>query len=172
MTDGRNVYFLATTAAPSDSSLASSGVVLYAIVQRALAAGADSLGNTRQFIAGEVPLQDPGNWRQLAGNRDALSNVYQQHAGVYRFDQQLFAINRSRQEDTPTIVSSQRVDRLFEQLDFDRVDDTAGSGVSLVQEIWRLFLAGMMLALVLEAILCFPKRAVPSEASPMGGVAA
>src|SRR5262249_38388381 len=48
-------YFCTTTPAPGDSSLATSGVVLYVLVQRALAAGAAVLGNTQQVSAGDPP---------------------------------------------------------------------------------------------------------------------
>ncbi len=55
VTDRGNVYFWATTTAPADSSLARDGVVLYVAVQRALSAGAESLGSARGLIAGSVP---------------------------------------------------------------------------------------------------------------------
>lgn len=164
MTDQRNVYFLATTSSRRDSSLARDGVVLYALIHRALAAGAQSLGNTRQFIAGEIAAEQAGGWTRLAGNPDALSNTYAQHAGVYRFEDQLLAVNRDPREDAITIVPRQRVAALFEGLDFDRVDDQAGSGASLIQEIWRLFLILMMIALLLEAVLCIPRRAAAATA--------
>jgi hypothetical protein len=46
---------------------------------------------------------------------------------------------------------------LFRDLDFKRVDDRAGNASSLIQEIWRVCLAVMLAALVLEALLCVPK---------------
>ncbi len=156
-TDRRNVHFLATTTSASDSSLARDGVVLYAMIHRAIADGAASLGNTRQMIAGEVAL-DSSNWTQLAGNPLALSNMYALHAGVYTDDEMLFSINRSIGEDEFSIVDDDRVASLFDRLDFDRVDDQAGSGASLVSEIWRLFLILMLVALLLEAMLCIPRR--------------
>jgi hypothetical protein len=167
LTDQRNVYFCCTTTTSTDSSLAQGGVVLYVMIQRALEAGATSLGNTRQLIAGAVPdhLLESSNWRQEAGNPDALSNAYSRHAGVYRVDEQLIAINRSENEDIASIVSDERVTSLFDRLEFDRVDDQAGSGVSLIQEIWRLFLILMLCALVLEAVLCIPRRVAAATAS-------
>jgi hypothetical protein len=174
LTDQRNVYFCCTTTSPADSSLAQGGVVLYVMIQRALAAGAASLGNTRQLIAGAVPehLQDSSGWRREAGNPDALSSAYARHAGVYRVDDQLLAINRSEAEDTPSIVTEERVAGLFDRLEFDRVDDSAGSGVSLIQEIWRLCLILMLAALVLEAVLCIPRRVAAATASRDQRVAA
>jgi hypothetical protein len=47
VTNRGGVYFLATTPAVGDSSLATGGVVLYVLVQRALDAGAATLGNAR-----------------------------------------------------------------------------------------------------------------------------
>ena len=41
-----------------------------------------------------------------------------------------------------------RVAELFRGLDFARVDDRAGNLASLIQEIWRMFLVAMMVAMV------------------------
>lgn len=161
LTDARNVYFCSTTTAPADSSVARDGVVLYAMIQRTLAAGAKSLGNTRQYDAGTLAsTDDAARWRRLIGNEDALSNEFDKQAGIYSEEEKLLAINRSALEDIPAVVPPDRVNVLFEGLEFDRVDDTAGSGASLIQEIWRLFLLIMMAALVLEAALCIPKKTV------------
>ena len=172
MTDQRNVYFCCTTAAPTDSNLASNGVVLYAMLHRALQRGAESLGDTRQLIAGDAVTDDSTGWERIAGNPDAYSNAYGKHAGVYEVNEQLLAINRSEEEDDATVVSDDRMNALFAGLEFDRVDDSVGSGATLVQEIWRLFLILMLVALVLEAALCIPKR-ITSVHSPRGeGLAA
>ena len=56
------------------------------------------------------------------------------------------------------VVADGRVSGLFKGLDFARVDDQAGSLNALIQEIWRLFLVTMLIALVLEAVLCLPKK--------------
>ena len=56
-------------------------------------------------------------------------------------------------------LGNPRVDELFKGLDFARVDDQAGNAASLIQEIWRLFLAAMMIAMLVEAALCLPKPA-------------
>jgi hypothetical protein len=55
------------------------------------------------------------------------------------------------------VIDEKQADGLFEGLHFDRIVDVAGSGVSLTREIWRLFLFGMIGALLLEAALCLPK---------------
>ena len=60
---------------------------------------------------------------------------------------------------------------LFDRLEFDRVDDRAGSGTSLLEEIWRTFLALMMAALLMEAVLCIPKLASQAPTRPGAGFA-
>jgi hypothetical protein len=157
------VYFCATTPAVRDSSLASGGVVLYVMVQRALAAGAAALGNTRQLIAGELPAgEDPGRWKRLSGVEEAISTDYPLHRGVYQSDEKLIAVNRSQAEDGAPVLTDRRVADLFKGLDFARVNDRAGNISSLIQEVWRMFLTGMMIFLVGEAFLCLPKPPRPT----------
>ncbi len=61
------------------------------------------------------------------------------------------------------VVADAPLAGLFQGLDFDRVDEKAGSSTSLIEEIWRLFLAIMMLALILEAALCIPRAAAAGD---------
>jgi hypothetical protein len=158
-TNRGGVYFCATTPDPGDSSLAINGVVLYVFVQRALAAGASALGQTRQLVAGGGGAEQPATWHQLAGSPDAISTDYIHHAGVYQAGERLFAVNRSRAEDQAAVLTDNRVAELFKGLDFTRVDDKAGSLSGLIQEIWRSFLVGMMISLLVEAGLCLPRKA-------------
>src|SRR5207248_6272668 len=75
-TNRGGVYFCTTTPDAGDSSLATNGVVLYVAVQRALAAGAAVLGQTRQLVAGDAAAEQPATWRQVAGAADAISTDY------------------------------------------------------------------------------------------------
>ena len=151
------VYFCATTPAPADSSLATSGIVVYVAVQRALAAGASVLGNTRQLVAGDPGENDPADWQRVIAAAEALSTEYPFHRGIYTSGEKLLAVNRPAAEDQARVLGDQKVQELFRGLDFARVDDQAGSLGSLIREIWRLFLASMIIALIVEAGLCLPK---------------
>jgi hypothetical protein len=165
LTDERNVYFCGTTVSSTDSSFARDGVVLYVMLQRALAAGAESLGSTRQLTAARQPAEiDVTRWQALS-ETEALSTDFDLHAGAYRAEDQLLAVNRNPAEDRPVTLEEARVAGLFNGLDFDRVDDRAGNTTSLIQEIWRIFLALMMAALLVEAALCLPRK-VQREAEP------
>jgi hypothetical protein len=151
------VYFWATTPAPRDSSLATSGVVWYAFVQRALAAGAAVLGKARQLDAGNASGEDSGAWARLGGDNDVLSTEYAYHRGAYSAGDRVLAVNRPTAEDDSETVSDERISSLFRGLDFAKVEGAAGGLGSLVQEIWRGFLLVMLVALLLEAVLCLPK---------------
>jgi Aerotolerance regulator N-terminal len=156
-TDRGGVYFCATTPAPQDSNLATDGIVLYVSVQRALAAGSAVLGRTRWLEAGNRSGESPTTWRQLSGGDDALSTEAYCHSGIYAASEKLLAVNRPLSEDDARVLANPVVAELFGGLDFTRVDDLAGNGTSLIQEIWRMFLSLMLAALVLEALLCLPK---------------
>jgi hypothetical protein len=170
-TSGGGAYFCATTPAGGDSSLAAGGVVLYVMVQRAMAAGAASLGTTRQLTAGEPVRDDPAKWERIAGGEEAISTEYAAHRGVYTSGGRLLAVNRSAAEESAALLADRRVDDLFRGLDYSRVDGRAGSSSSLIQEIWRMFLVAMMVALVVEAGLCLPKVARPSAPTAFAGAA-
>jgi hypothetical protein len=150
------VYFCATTPAARDSNLAEQGVVLYVMVQRALSAGSAALGAARDVVAGRVSA-DTADWQRLAGGAVALSTEYAAQAGAYAAGDTLIAVNRSAAEDRSGILADERVAALFAGLDFTRLDQRADSERSLIEEIWRPFLAAMVLALIAEAWLCLPR---------------
>lgn len=163
-TDRGGVFFCTTTTSAGDSSLATAGVVLYAMIQRAGEIGAKTLSSTKQAVAGGVEIGEMRGWEQLAGSTRGLSSTYSSTAGIYQGDGALIAINRSAGEDAETIVPPERVESLFANLDFDRVNQTADNSSSLIQEIWRLFLILVLLALIAEAVLCIPKKISASDA--------
>lgn len=150
-------YFWTTTPSPRDSSLATSGVVMYAFVQRALAAGSAVLSKAKQLDAGQPGNEVPSNWSRLNDEDQSLSTEAAYQRGAYTSGDRLLAVNRPLAEDGAKVLSDSRVSELFHGLSFVRVDDQAGSLSSLIQEIWRLFLTAMLVALVLEAVLCLPK---------------
>ena len=163
------VYFWATTPAPRDSSLAAEGVVLYAVVQRAIDRGLAVLGKARQADAGAAgELADAAEpWQRLAGPGDAVSTEIGLHAGVFAAGERLLALNRPTAEDAARVVADDRIDGLFRDLTMTRIRGRAGSGDSLVQEIWRAFLIARLLALIVEGLLSMPRR---QQEPPLGGL--
>ena len=97
------------------------------------------------------------NAAQSAGDANVLSNQFSQHPGVYRSDALLIAQNRLGDEDSGKLVNAETLSSLFGALKWSRIE-VGATAKSLVQEIWRWFLIVMLVAMVLEAILCMPKR--------------
>jgi len=162
--DGRGIFFCATLPRPADSTLAAEGIVLYALLQRAIDRGLEPLAAARQedagpAAAGLLAAAGPGpRWQRLAGPADVASTETGLQAGVYAAEGRLIAVNRSAAEDAAGFAAPERIDALFRGLSFTRVEGTAGRGDSLVQEIWRAFLIAMLVALVGEGLLSLPRR--------------
>lgn len=178
--DGRGIYFCATLPRSRDSSLASEGVVLYAVLQRLIERGLDPLAGARQIDAGPTAaslLAESGGatagprWERLAGAADAVSTEAGRQAGVFAAAGRLVAVNRPAAEDTAGIVAAERIDSLFRGLSFNRITGTAGRTDSLVQEIWRAFLIAMLLALVAEGLLSLPRRRPAAASSALEAAA-
>lgn len=196
------VYFCTASSSSQQTTFASNGVVLYVLVQRAIEKGLSALGDTGNRVAGESSggagqgdvggtssngSKDGGtndgqqslgiDWRQVAGNTEVLSSEYVHHAGIYQTgdesESRLIAVNRSVREDQRDTLTDAQLAKLFDGLDYSRVDDTAGGLQGIVQEVWRLFLILMIGAMLLEALLCVPRRrkvvASPSVAASFGG---
>ncbi|NND98654.1 MAG: hypothetical protein HKN47_15135 [Pirellulaceae bacterium] len=171
-TDQGGVYFCAASTSTDQSTFASNGIVLYVVVQRAIQQGLAALGQTTQRVAGTI-AEPTDTWRKVAGSRDMLSSEYAFQSGVYRVGQdaqsQWFAVNRSLREDQRDTIEDGQLNNLFAGLDFSRVDDSAGSLSGIVREIWRLFLVLMIAAMLIEATLCIPRRAIAQRAKVAAG---
>jgi len=157
---GGGVYFLGTLPAPGASSLARDGVVMFAILHRALDQASGTLGKAQQaFAAANVLGNDPAKWKRLdVPSGEVVSTNLPLRAGIVGSDDRLKALNRPSGEDDPQTLSTPAVNELFAGLDFRVLTDTLKDERSLTNEIWRTFLFAMALAIVGEALLCMPAR--------------
>lgn len=155
-TDRGGVYFLTTVPDAGASSLAESGVALYVAIQRAIVQGQRALGNVTSRIAG-TGRESTGQWRTVSGTKTGLSTELASHAGVYAIEDRMVAINRPAGEDRPDRLTDDQVESLFAGLPFAMVHDSAGNLAGIVREVWRLFLIGMLVAMLAEAALCLPR---------------
>jgi hypothetical protein len=168
------IYFLTTLPVATHSSLDREGVTLFAMLHRAIASGAESLGAAKQFDAGSIPAQAVSSLPSLApGTAVAtLAQARPFRAGVYGDGAQLVALNRPRAEDYSEAMQRTEIDGLFQGLDYHLIDETVGNKASLASEIWKVFLVVMGLALLVEAVLCMPEKVVPKAAElPMRAAA-
>lgn len=167
-----SMYFLTTWPVATHSSLDREGVTLFAMLHRAIAAGAESQGAARQFEAGTLPAREVETLGRLdltahstAGAADqppnSVANLSQSRpfrAGVYGTERQMIALNRPLAEDQSSALATPELEALFAGLDFALIDGKVGSGQSLASEIWRVFVALMAVALLVEALLCMPAK--------------
>ncbi len=155
-----SAYFLGTLPGPSASSLARDGVVMFALLHRALADGASTLGKAQQRIAAATVLgPDPALWRRVEETGDGvIAGNLPLRAGVVITGDQIVALNRPPGEDQPGVLSPTALNELFAGLDFRVLTDSLEDGRSLTNEVWRTFLIAMALMLVGEALLCMPER--------------
>ena len=164
---GAGAYFLGTLPDPGSSSLARDGVVLFALLQRALGEGADTLGKARQgYAAAHVLDPDPSSWKAVEGNEGLIPGELPLRSGVLSRDDRLIALNRPPGEDIPQTLSASGLDDLFAGLDFRVLTGALEDTRSLTNEVWRTFLLCMALAILGEALLCLPPRRVSTAAAP------
>jgi hypothetical protein len=164
---GGNAWFLGTSPAPGSSSLARDGVVLFAMLHRALNEGARTLGKAQQREASRSALgeESSARWhRVVSGVKEETipSDDLPLHAGVVESGDRLVALNRPASEDRPAVLAPTTMDELFAGLDYRRLEDTVENAKGLTSEVWRTFLILMIAFLLGEALLCMPpKRELP-----------
>ncbi|MDH3583440.1 MAG: hypothetical protein OER86_04420, partial [Phycisphaerae bacterium] len=166
------VHFCGTWPRQSHSNFASNGVVFYVMVQRALARGAAALSGAQQLVAGSRTVAEAAGWKpQGDAARAVIPSERPVQAGVFEVDERLLAVNRPATEDMAAVIDAPALQQLLSGLDYTQVSDEVGNEDSLASEIWRAFLVLMVVALVVEAVLCLPERAkVPAGgALPFAG---
>ena len=149
-------YFCATLPRAEYSSLARDGVVLYVMVQRALALGAEQQGDARNLAAGGPNLENAPQWSLLSTlPPDVVSAARPAHAAAYQVDETAYvSINRQAVEDDYRTLHDDTLETLLAGLDYHKISSELGQESPLANEIWRVFLGLMAIALVVEASLC------------------
>jgi hypothetical protein len=147
------IYFCASLPA-NDWSTLSDGDVLVPMLQRMLQSGARRLQNAVMAICGDLPA----GLAQLSwsGVSEGARNP-KIHAGVYKSGDRLLAVNRPATEDEPERLDSSRAMALFGDLPAQVFRDVGSRADQLQGEIWRLFLFGMMIFLLVEGWLILPQ---------------
>lgn len=167
----QGAHFLATLPGSEASSMARDGVVLYAMLHRALSESATTLGMAQHRPAGASALgsdlEATSPWRRArdpnAAPGGALETPEQSlalRAGVLEHPSTplRLALNRPTSEDLRTTLDQADLEDLFAGLDWRLLERTLEKERSLTSEVWRTFLIIMAAALLLEALLCMPRK--------------
>ena len=168
-TDIGSVYFCSTLPTAEYSTLADNGVVLYAMIQRALAEGSRSVGGVNTVEAGGIVPADLEIWDRVdLGDKTIVAADRPQHAAAYRSGKRWLAINRSAGEDDPTEVDATTLQKLVAGGSTRILNDQIESDGGLTREVWRWFAFAVVLALLAEAFLTMPSKAGTSKAFAIG----
>jgi len=124
------------------------------MMQRLLQSGARRLQNAVMADCGELsPALAQFSWTPVsAGARDPKI-----HAGIYQAGNRFLAVNRPAIEDAPERLDPARATALFAGLPAQFWQETSNRSDRLQGEIWRLFLFGMILFLLVEGWLILPQ---------------
>ena len=166
-TDTGGVYFCSTLPQEPYSNMAREGIVLFAMVQRALDHGVQRLLQSQLGVVGDRVAGDAGDpWQFIDGwPEGTLSTQQRLVAGVFNVGKNLVARNRPASEDIGGALPETELNRLFDGLEYSIVQDSVRKKNSLVSEIWRFFVILLVVALIAEGLLCLPdvrpKRLVP-----------
>ena len=106
--------------------------------------------------AGVVDPAIVAEWRLLTSlSEDVASSERAFHAACYESGgDQRTAVNRPLSEDVASLVDDVSLGKMFSGLDYHKISDQLGEGSALANEVWRVFLMLMAVALIVEAALC------------------
>ena len=166
-TNSGGAYFFSTLPQTSHSTLSSKAIVFYIMLRGGLAAGAGSLGKARQLDAGSAAVGDLSKWQPADEATDVIISNRPYQRGTWKMgaadDERLLALNRPIEEDTAGVISDDKLKEVLGTLDYTKISDDVSDSSSLVNEIWRMFLIIMIIALIIEAVLCLPERRLVAE---------
>lgn len=157
-TDRGGVFFCTTLPQDPYSNLARQGIVFFAMVQRALAAGETRLLNRELGEIQRLDPQDLAVGQQLDGWPEGQISTQQALvAGVYQDEaDRRWVHNRAAAEDRGERIDAEELAVAMGTLDYRMVEDSFASDRSLVSEIWRVCALALLAFLIVEALLCLP----------------
>ncbi len=163
ITESGGAYFLATTPDEATSTFTDDGIVLYVMMHRAIEQGAASLAANKQLETGDVSLADTERWQPLGLNVNLVAEDQRAFfAGAYQSDNQVIAINRPVSEDTTNSIDETAVAEVLGNDAFNLIQTSADSLSGLTNELWKLFVIGMIMALIAEGWFSLPAKKKPS----------
>jgi hypothetical protein len=162
---GRGEIFFCASLPEHEWSTLGEGPVLVPMMQRLLQSGSRRLQQAASIRCGELSAVDQARrWETVDS---PTPKEIRTQAGVYRSGERLLAVNRPSVEDDLETLDQADVKRLFGPLALQLLQERTGQSDHLQGEIWRVFLAAMLLFLVAEGWLILPVRPGPPGQGPV-----
>jgi hypothetical protein len=155
-TIGRGEIYFCTSLPEDQWSTLAEGPVLVPMLQRLMQNGSRRLQQVASIATGELTVID--QTRRWESIEEAGAKDLRIHAGVYRAGERLMAVNRPASEDDPEMLELERTQSLFGGLPLQMFAQQRQRAEGLQGEIWRLFLIGMLLFLIVESLLILPTQ--------------
>lgn len=158
--DHGTAWFLGSIPDYAWSNLGDADVLLPA-VQRIIQSGSE------RFDASYLNTVGATSTRLLAGESRKRLDDYgtpdpsnaEFEAGIFQLGDRLLALNRPLDEDSPEILSREKLDAALDGTGYTLLDQTANSNdPSLTRDVWRAFLVAVLLFFLSEALLCLPNK--------------
>lgn len=152
-------YVLACATSPeSEWSTLGDGFVLLPMIQRLLITGGARLAPPANAFAGEWKPGDQETWISLETDR---RHDPRWHAGVYKYNGRLIALNRPEAEDVPdTLNTGEMLPKLLPNA------KTKASRGEQESEIWPIMVVATMIFMCLEMMLAMSKSLLPAKPKP------
>ena len=157
-------YFLGALPEARSSDLATQGIVLMALVHRALGQAADALGSDEQQDARADQRWLEERWTVAASHLPDSLEERGRRAAVLSDGEAFVALNRPLSEDASPMLPEDAFRECLGPLEVVVTSERSGApGGSLLEEVWRIFLLLVLGGLLLELLLCAPEGGARQE---------
>ena len=154
------VYFFSTLPLDSWSSM-SDGYVLVPALQRLIEESSSSNSFIQSWFCGEKESKESILFEPIG---DAKDKVPYLHAGIYRVNGRLTAINRPKSENDTLFLTVEQILEKLPNIPPRLLDDESSSALNDRSEAWSFFLTLCLILLLGEALLGQPALARENKA--------
>jgi len=154
------VYFFSTLPLDSWSSM-SDGYVLVPALQRLIEESSSSNSFIQSWFCGEKESKESILFEPIG---DAKDKVPYLHAGIYRVNGRLTAINRPKSENDTLFLTVEQILEKLPNIPPRLLDDETSSSLNDRSEAWSFFLTLCLILLLGEALLGQPALAHENKA--------
>ncbi|MDG1324879.1 MAG: BatA domain-containing protein [Opitutales bacterium] len=161
LTLGKGVIYAFSTLPISSWSSMSNGYVLVPALQRLIEESSSSNSFIQSWFCGEKESKDSNLFEPIG---DAKDNVPYLHAGIYRINGRLTAVNRPKSENDTLFLKTEQIFKKLPNISPRLFDDEPSYGPTGRSEAWSFFLILCLLLLLVEALLGQPAATPKNKA--------
>lgn len=156
LTLGKGVIYAFSTLPLDSWSSMSDGYVLVPALQRLIEESSSSNSFIQSWFCGEKESKETVFFEPIG---DAKDNVPYLHAGIYRINGRLTAVNRPKSENDNLFLTVEQILEKLPNISRRLLEDESSSGSNDRSEVWSFFLTLCLILLLGEALLGQPAMA-------------